>query len=71
MPFHPPGDLPNSGIEPTSLTLPALAGGSFTASAAWEALTLGHLPTLQDGFSAEMTLAHLSHDAILAACSWP
>ena len=72
LPFHPPGDLPNSGTEPTSLTLPALAGGSFTTSATWEALTLGHLlPALQDGFSAEMALAHLSHDAILAACSWP
>ena len=25
-----PGDLPNSGIEPTSLASPALAGGFFT-----------------------------------------
>ena len=33
----PPGDLPNLGIEPTSLTSPALAGGFFTASATWEA----------------------------------
>ena len=28
MPFPPPGDLPEPGIEPTS---PALAGGFFTA----------------------------------------
>ena len=35
-PFPPPGDLPNSGIEPTSLTSPALAGRFFTASATWE-----------------------------------
>ena len=27
LPFHPPGDLPDPGIEPVS---PALAGGFFT-----------------------------------------
>ena len=27
LPFPPPGDLPNSGIEPTSLASPTLAGG--------------------------------------------
>ena len=32
-----PGDLPNPGIEPTSLACPALAGGLFTTSTAWEA----------------------------------
>ena len=32
-----PGDLPNTGIEPTSLMSPALAGGFFTTSATWEA----------------------------------
>ena len=32
-----PGDLPNPGIEPTSLTSPALAAGFFTTSATWEA----------------------------------
>ena len=30
-----PGDLPNPGIEPTSLTSPALAGGFFTSSFTW------------------------------------
>ena len=29
-PFPPPGDLPDSGIEPESLTSPALAGRVFT-----------------------------------------
>ena len=29
----PPGDLPDPGIEPTSLMSPALAGGFFTTSA--------------------------------------
>jgi len=33
----PPPDLPNPGIEPTSLMSPALAGGFFTAGANWEA----------------------------------
>ena len=30
LPFPTPGDLPNPGIEPTSLMSPALAGGFFT-----------------------------------------
>ena len=33
----PPGDLPNPGIEPTSLTSSALAGRFFTSSTTWEA----------------------------------
>ena len=31
MPFPPPGDLPNPGIEPMSSTVSALAGGFFTS----------------------------------------
>ena len=31
-----PGDLPNPGTEPTSLTSPALARGFFTTSTTWE-----------------------------------
>ena len=30
LPFPPPGDLPDPGVEPTSLVSPALAGGFFT-----------------------------------------
>ena len=33
----PPRDLPDPGIEPMSLTSPALAGRFFTSSATWEA----------------------------------
>ena len=33
----PPGDLPDSGIEPASLLSPALAGEFFTTSFTWEA----------------------------------
>ena len=37
--FSPPGDLPDPGSEPTSLTSPALAGRFFPTSATWKALT--------------------------------
>ena len=43
LPFPPPGDLPDPGIEPylssppRSLTSPALAGGFFTTDTIWEA----------------------------------
>ena len=33
-----PGDLPNTGIELTSLTSPALSGGFFNTSASWETM---------------------------------
>ena len=38
LPFLPPEDLPNPGIEPSSLSSPALARGFFITSAIWEAL---------------------------------
>ena len=37
LPFPSLGDLPNPGIEPTSLMSPALPGDFFTTSATWEA----------------------------------
>ena len=37
LPCFPPGDLPDSGIEPKSLMSSALAGGFFTTSPVWEA----------------------------------
>jgi len=40
LPCSPPGDLPDPGIEPTSLMSPALAGGFFTTGATWEATYL-------------------------------
>ena len=36
LPFLPLVDLPNPGMEPTSLKPPALAGGFFTTNATWE-----------------------------------
>ena len=34
------GNLPDPGIEPVSLTSPALAGGFFNISATWECLIM-------------------------------
>ena len=36
LPFPSPRDLPDPGIKPMSFMSPALAGGFFTTSAAWE-----------------------------------
>ena len=38
LPFSSPGDLPNPGIEPTSLASPTLTGRFFSTSTTWEAL---------------------------------
>ena len=38
LPFRPPEELPDPGIEPGSLTSPSLAGGSFTIIATREAI---------------------------------
>ena len=39
LPYPPPGDIPDPGIEPPSLMSPALAGRFFTIRATWEALS--------------------------------
>ena len=44
LPGPPPGDLPNPGIEPASLTSPALVGGFFTTSTTVETQTLSGIP---------------------------
>ena len=36
LPWPPPRDLPEPGIEPMSLMSPALASGFFTTSTTWE-----------------------------------
>ena len=48
LPCPPPRDLPDPGIEPMSLTSPALAGRSFTISSTWKDLNmnLSSFPTL-------------------------
>jgi len=40
LPCPSPGDLPNAGIKPASLTSPALAGRFFTNRATWKALLM-------------------------------
>ena len=47
LPCPPPGDLPNPGIKPVSLTSPALAGGLFTTGATWEVPIL-NLPPIKN-----------------------
>ena len=42
----PPGNLPDPGIEPTSLKSPALAGRFLITSAAWEAPVSFHLDSI-------------------------
>ena len=37
LPSPPPGDLPDLGIEPMTLTSPSLAGRFFTTSTTWGA----------------------------------
>ena len=41
LPFPTPGDLPDPGIKPTSLELPALVGGFFITSTTWKAQLYG------------------------------
>ena len=41
LPCSPPGDPPDPGMEPVSLTLPAWASRFFTISTTWEALIWG------------------------------
>ena len=38
LPYPPPGDLPDPGIEPVSLKSPVLAGRFFTTTATWKPL---------------------------------
>ena len=44
LPCTAPGDLPNPGIEPTSLSSPELISGFFTTSDAWDASVSKYLP---------------------------
>ena len=40
LPFPPPGDLPDPGVEPASFTS-CITGGLITTSATWEAIPCG------------------------------
>ena len=56
LPCPPPRDLPNPGIEPSSLMSPALAGRFFTTSTTWEALKSIKKTNLQINF---YNIAHI------------
>ena len=62
LPFPSPGDLPDPGIKPRSPGFPALAGGFFTTSAAWEA----HAHTYISSFFGFPS--NLGHHRALSAC---
>ena len=51
LPFSSPGDLPNTRIEPRSLMSPVLAGGFFTISTTWEALSQVEMPFIPRGLT--------------------
>ena len=66
LPFSLPGDLPDPGIEPTSLPSPVLSDGFFTTRATWEALSPG--TWVQDpahGFESQSELHIFKHDQFL------
>ena len=63
LPFPPPGDFPNPGIEPISLTDSALAVGFFDHWATWEAI-LVYLVLLQN------LPSHQSSEFSLNPCSF-
>ena len=56
LPFPSPGDLPDPGIKPMSLTSPMLAGGFFTTSTTWEALKV-YITQGQNSFNGAVTTA--------------
>ena len=58
LPFPPPGDLPNPGIEPASLVHPALAGRFFTTVPTWEPM-----PGMEETLSKYVVDEWLSKDS--------
>ena len=56
LPCTPPGDLPDPGIELTSLRSPALAGGLFTTSTIWQQVYLDDVLTV---FTDLAVISHL------------
>ena len=50
LPGSPPRDLPDPGLEPTSLSYPALAGRFCTTSTTWEARGVMRLPLIGLGW---------------------
>ena len=60
LPCPTPGDFPDPGMEPTSLTSPALAGSFLTISTTWETThTHTHTHTHKDRYVSAYTHMHI------------
>ena len=70
--FPPPGDLPDPGIEPTSLMSPALASMFFTTGTTWEAENTQnyHKKDLNDPDSHSGVITHLEPDILECEVKW-
>ena len=68
-PCPPPGDLPDPGIKPVSLTSPALASGFFTTSATWEACLLYSVSQFSCSVTSDSLRPHGLQSARLL-CPW-
>ena len=64
LPCPPPGDLSNPGTEPMSLMSPALAGGFFITSTAWEALIVDYWTQISIPVVFCMCLWFICHDQV-------
>ena len=69
LPCPPSWDLPNSGIEPTSLMSPALAGEFFTTSATWEAHLLSYVTLNVDFAEIIGVYSHVSFTCVYSSLS--
>ena len=71
LPFPPPGDLPDPGIEPTFLASPALAGGFFISGRKppEKGRGLGDLPTVTH-LGSRVPGIHIRVELIAANASW-
>ena len=60
LPFPSPGDLPDPGVEPTSLVSPALAGRFLITSSTWES----HTSVILCGCSVTQSCPTLRHHGL-------
>jgi len=67
LPFPPPGDLPDPGVEPSSLVSAALVGGFFTNCATWEALRKFNLPQISLKETVGIEASHFLRNCLLRA----
>ena len=61
----PLGNLPNPGVEPTSLMSPALADGLFTTSTTWEAHTEGQTTKMKFSQNLYLPLEYSLYAAVV------